>query len=231
MRGERPFVYHTPNGREMFQALQKILPALRTGAVNRSVGDAVLQWSAAEQMPLGYAVPSARRCRAARPPLGGGLSAQPTGGEENRMTALPPSALRAATSLAEGGKGRTDCRVASLLAMTALRAVEDAVLQWSAAEQMPLGYDVPSVGADDSVRPRLARPVGRGPRAPPERMCLLRRDTWTPPYKSFRRGRCPHRPARIALPANALGVRRPTKKASPGMYRGMRCVMGDCLTQ
>ena len=61
MRGERPFVYHTPNGREMFQPLQKILPALRTGAVNRSVGDAVLQWSAAEQMPLGYAVPSARR--------------------------------------------------------------------------------------------------------------------------------------------------------------------------
>ena len=53
MRGERPFIYHTPNGREMFQPLQKILPALRTGAVNRAVGDAVLQWSAAEQMPLG----------------------------------------------------------------------------------------------------------------------------------------------------------------------------------
>ena len=93
--------------------------------------------------------------------------------------------------------------------------VGDGVLQWSAAEQMPLGYAVPSVGADDSVRPRLARPVGRGPRAPPERMCLLRRDTWVPPYKSFRRGRCPHRPARIALPANALGVRRPTKKEAP----------------
>ena len=36
------------------------------------------------------------------------------------MTSLPPPALRAATSLAEGGKGRTDCRVASLLAMTVL---------------------------------------------------------------------------------------------------------------
>ena len=53
-------------------------------------------------------------------------------GRENRMTSLPPSALRAATSLAEGGKGRTDCRVAArreasalgvLLAMTALRAI------------------------------------------------------------------------------------------------------------
>ena len=129
MRGERPFVYHTPNGREMFQPLQKILPALRTGAVNRSVGDGVLQWSAAEQMPLGYAVPS--------------------------------------------------------------------------------------VGADDSARPRPAHPVGRGPRAPPERMCLLRRDTWVPPCKSFRRGRCPHRPARIALPANALGVDVPQKKEAP----------------
>ena len=48
----------------MFQALQKFLPALRTGAVNRSVGDGVLQWSAAEQMPLGYDVPSARQRRA-----------------------------------------------------------------------------------------------------------------------------------------------------------------------
>ena len=68
MRGERPFIYHTPNGREMFQALQKILPALRTGAVNRAVGDGVLQWSAAEQMPLGYDVPSARSAAAIRPP-------------------------------------------------------------------------------------------------------------------------------------------------------------------
>ena len=66
-------------------------------------------------------------------------------------------------------------------------------------------------------------------------MCLLRRDTWVPPYKSFRRGRCPHRPTAIGAapprcfaprndsasrrrgrrPAversgtNALGVRRP----------------------
>ena len=30
------------------------------------VGDGVPQWSAAEQMPLGYDVPSARRCRAGR---------------------------------------------------------------------------------------------------------------------------------------------------------------------
>ena len=91
------------------------------------------------------------RCKA---PSGRGLSAQPTGGgRKRRLLSLPLSALRAATSLAEGGKGRTDCRVASLLAMTALRAVGDGVLQWSAAEQMPLGYDAPSVGADGSVRP------------------------------------------------------------------------------
>ena len=75
------------------------------------------------------------------------------GERKRRLLPLPLSALRAATFLAEGGKGRTDCRVASLLAMTALRAVGDGVLQWSAAEQMPLGYDVPPVGADGSVRP------------------------------------------------------------------------------
>ena len=45
------------------------------------------------------------------------------GERKRRLLPLPLSALRAATSLAEGGKGRTDCRVASLLAMTALRAV------------------------------------------------------------------------------------------------------------
>ena len=84
------------------------------------------------------------------------------GERKRRLLPLPLSALCAATSLAEGGKGRTDCRVAArreasalgvLLAMTALRAVGDGVLQWSAAEQMPLGYDVPPVGADGSVRP------------------------------------------------------------------------------
>ena len=36
-----------------------------------SVGDAVLQWSAAEQMPLGYDVPSARQRRSAALHLGG----------------------------------------------------------------------------------------------------------------------------------------------------------------
>ena len=44
-----------------------------------------------------------QRCKA---PSVRGLSAQPTGGEKNRGTSLPPSALRAATSLAEGGFGR-----------------------------------------------------------------------------------------------------------------------------
>ena len=43
------------------------------------------------------------RCK---PPSVRGLSAQPTGGKKNRVTSLPPPALRAATSLAEGGFGR-----------------------------------------------------------------------------------------------------------------------------
>ena len=43
------------------------------------------------------------RCKA---PSVRGLSAQPTGGEKNRGTSLPPSALRADTSLSEGGSGR-----------------------------------------------------------------------------------------------------------------------------
>ena len=49
----------------------------------------------------------------------------------------------------------------------------DGVLQWSAAEQMPLGCDVPFVGADDSVRPRpptcsipLRRPAPPAPSPP-----------------------------------------------------------------
>ena len=71
--------------------------------VEPRVGDGVLQWSAAEQMPLGYDVPSARQRRAVRPPLGGGLSAQPTGEEKNawhlslrQRFALPPPSQREA---------------------------------------------------------------------------------------------------------------------------------------
>ena len=71
-----------------------------------SVGDGVLQWSAAEQMPLGYDVPSARQRRAARPPLGGGCRRGRLGERNCRAISLPPSALHAATSLAEGGKGK-----------------------------------------------------------------------------------------------------------------------------
>ena len=70
--------------------------------VEPPVGDGVLPWSAAEQMPLGYDIPSARQRRAARPPLGGACRR----GRLGRAISLPPSALRAATSLAEGGKGK-----------------------------------------------------------------------------------------------------------------------------
>ena len=85
--------------------------------------------------------PLARHRRAARLSLGGGCRRSRLGERKRRLLPFPLSALRAATSLAEGGKGRTDCRVASLLAMTALRAVGDG------------GLNVPSVGADGSVRP------------------------------------------------------------------------------
>ena len=57
-------------------------------------------------MPLGYDVPSARQRRAARPPLGGGCRRRRLGKRKCRAISLPPSALRAATSLAEGGKGK-----------------------------------------------------------------------------------------------------------------------------
>ena len=83
-----------------------IAPYEKTGGCTRTlgVGDGVLPWSAAEQMPLGYDVPSARRCRAARP-LWEGAVGTADWGRENRVESLPPPALRAATSLAEGGKG------------------------------------------------------------------------------------------------------------------------------
>ena len=57
-------------------------------------------------MPLGYDVPSARQRRAAMPPLGGGCRRRRLGERKCRAISRPPSALRAATSLAEGGKGK-----------------------------------------------------------------------------------------------------------------------------
>ena len=57
-------------------------------------------------MPLGYDVPSARQRRAVRTPLGGGCRRRRLGERNCRAVSLPPSALRAATSLAEGGKGK-----------------------------------------------------------------------------------------------------------------------------
>ena len=50
-------------------------------------------------------VPSARQRRAARPPLGGGCRRSRLGERKYRVISLPPSALRAATSLSEGGFG------------------------------------------------------------------------------------------------------------------------------
>ena len=62
-------------------------------------------------------------------------------------------------------------------AVPPMHPIGDGVLPWSAAEQMPLGYDVPpsrSLSFRSGRRPRRPvsrgstyRPVGRGPRAPP----------------------------------------------------------------
>ena len=54
---------------------------------------------------VGDGVPSARQRRAVRPPLGGGCRRSRLG-EIKRVSSLPPSALRADTSLSEGGEGK-----------------------------------------------------------------------------------------------------------------------------
>jgi len=59
--------------------------------------------SHASDTVTGVGMTALPRCKA---PSVRGLSAQPTGGEKKRVTDLPPPALRAATSLAEGGFGR-----------------------------------------------------------------------------------------------------------------------------
>ena len=52
-----------PAGKHAYRAAGPMGPALQGGRDKPPVGDGVLQWSAAEQMPLGYDVPSARqRC-------------------------------------------------------------------------------------------------------------------------------------------------------------------------
>ena len=105
------------NGRDAFAPLHGRRKRLRINGglrasrpmgrcVEPPVGDGVLPWSAAEQMPLGYDVPSARQRRAARPLLGGGCRRGRLGERNCRAISLPLSALRAATSLAEGGKGK-----------------------------------------------------------------------------------------------------------------------------
>ena len=97
--------------------------------------------------PSGAAQP---RCKA---PSGRGLSAQPTGGEKTPPFASPSVSASRCHLPRRGRQGASHRRHGHWITLTALRAVGDGVLQWSAAEQMPLGYDVPSVGADGSVRP------------------------------------------------------------------------------
>ena len=70
--------------------------------VEPRVGDGVLPWSAAEQMPLGYDVPSARQCRAARPPLGGGCRRSRLG--ERKPCGISPSASASRCHLPRRGR-------------------------------------------------------------------------------------------------------------------------------
>ena len=81
-----------------------IAPYERTGGRVRTlgVGDGVLPWSAAEQMPLGYDVPSARRCRAARPPLGGGCRRSRL--RERKPCGISPSASASRCHLPRRGR-------------------------------------------------------------------------------------------------------------------------------
>ena len=86
-----------------------IAPYERTGGRVRTlgVGDGVLPWSAAEQMPLGYDVPSARRCRAARPPLGVGCRRSRL--REREPCGIPPSVSASRCHLPRRGRqGETD---------------------------------------------------------------------------------------------------------------------------
>ena len=77
------------------------------GNVDMCVGDGVLPWSAAEQMPLGYDVLSARQRRAARPPLGGGCRRSRLG--ERKPCGLSPSASASRCHLPRRGRqGETD---------------------------------------------------------------------------------------------------------------------------
>ena len=77
-------------------------PPYGAGALNRPYGLGVLPWSAAEQMPLGYDVPSARRCRAARPPLGGGCRRSRL--RERKPCGISPSASASRCHLPRRGR-------------------------------------------------------------------------------------------------------------------------------
>ena len=208
MRGERPFIYHTPNGREMFQALQKILPALRTGAVNRSVGDAVLQWSAAEQMPLGYDVPSARRCRAVRPPWEGAVGAADWG--RGKPYDSSPSVSASRCHLPRRG-----------------RQGENGLPRRFA----PRNDSASLCGGGRLCPPKTRAPCRAGPACPAGETVSFAAGHKGPALQVISQGAMPTSPRSHSAASKCPWGRCPAKKASPGMYRGMRCVMGDCLTQ
>ena len=89
MRGERPFIYHTPNGREMFQPLQKFFarPTDGCGKPLRRGRRPAVERSGTNALGVRRPVSAARpRCKA---PSGRGLSAQPTGGREKPYDSSP----------------------------------------------------------------------------------------------------------------------------------------------
>ena len=70
-----------PAGKHGYRAAGHMGPALQGGRDKPPVGDGVLQWSAAEQMPLGYDVPSARSAALRGPLWEGAVSAADWGRE------------------------------------------------------------------------------------------------------------------------------------------------------
>ena len=113
---------------------------------------------------------------------------------------LPPSAHRAATSLAEGGKGNGFPRQCEhWLGMTALRA--------DGTSRTPS----PTDGS-----PYCA--VGRGLRAPPKSTYIPRRDTWVPPYRARRL----HGAGRGVRP-DGMGCRARHSSVNRKMCKGGHC--------
>ena len=175
------------------------------GNVDMCVGDGVLPWSAAEQMPLGYDVPSARRCRAARPPLGGGCRRSRLG--ERKPCGIAPSVSATRCHLPRNGFPR---QCAHWLGMTGERGGQSRPPYRAEQEPRGNGTSYPQGICSAALHGRTPSPGEMDSRASPTRsspaayaaglcviMCLLnppaRALSAAPPSRGSRRyGGCPH---------------------------------------